>query len=298
MLQTIWQIAWRAGLILLLIVGVWQFLKYAPLIQADQALKKSKETIAPLLETGKLAVWLDLTKWNEIKVRDRGSIDAYYNEGTQALEYATTKLTVTKDRIEDSFWPSNNPAFFKRISNEILLTNNLLRDSVNLYQELQDLFNYYSGSTLAIYNLIYYDPKFDLAIYRSSGDPEALLQRFGAARDGLEKTKTRLMDLPDYQNDDLKDFLLPQLLGLITEADFISSNALSDPNGSVQRAVTFDQTVQTIQVKLVKNRQSFWNEKPLKDLNQRLNSSTKEFLNLFNKLSNRQIELEDFRKKY
>jgi len=262
---------------------------FAPAGRSAHTLSEATRTLQPFLETKTLQQRLTDLDLRDLKPQDRRSVELYYQDARAAKKESGRDLALTKKRLFLNIFPLRDRIFYRSVQKEVKDTNSLLTSFTPTYQNLTDLFNYYEASSLALYNLFYFDPNFALRSYQVSQDHKAFAQLFGQASNGLEKTVRELNKLPAYPDPTLASFQ-GSIKDLASQAKKISDLASSDPAGDYLEGQDFAVKVGDLQNKLLADRQNFWGalaerKKLTEDLNKAQVQSGDELARLVGKIN-------------
>ncbi len=288
MLKVFWSVGWRAVLIGVPIYIGWLTF-FAPAVRSAHSLSEATSSLQPFLETKTLQQRLTDLDLRDLKPQDRRSVEFYYQNARAAKKEAGQDLALTKKKLSLSLFPLRDQTFYHSVQKEVEDTNSLLASLTPTYQNLAGLFNYYEASSLALYNLFYYDPNFALKTYQASRDYKTFLQLFGQTSNGLEKTVHELNKLPAYPDPTLASFRGP-IQDLAAQAKKISDLASADPAGAYLQGQDFAVKVDSLQNRLLADRQSFWGslaerKKLLAELNLVQNKASQQLSALVGKLN-------------
>lgn len=259
---------------------------------AETKLQQSLKIFEALSSEQRVEQWLALMTWQELTIRNRGAVSAYYDQAVLARNESKKRLEAVRTEVGLVSFPSSDPSFYQKINNSLKSADAQIKENYKFYQELYSLFNYYEQSTLAVLNLIYYDPSITINFYKQAPDYEILLQRFGLDYAGLQKVEERLQNLPDFRGDTLKDFALPLVRPLTLKAKLISDLAgQRKDQEAIMVAEELDREVRSVQEKIVKNRQDFWKSIDRTSLIKQFNELRSKDLETQSSLENSLIEL-------
>lgn len=242
---------------LVCLILAWQILYRLPLVQAKSVLEEANSAVQTLAETNNLLVPLKAMDLDGLKVRDRASVQAHYQEAQFARESAQKNLDLSKKKISFNIWGPIDQDLLSQVSAEIDSYHRLMSTLTPIYKEAVELFDYYEASSLAIYNLLYYDPQVDLATYQKVLNYDYLVQSYGQSQVGLEKTVERIGKLPDFEGDSLKSFTA-RIENLAVLAGQISNTASTDEKQAALLAQAFIPKITTLQDELLAGRRGFW----------------------------------------
>jgi len=113
--------------------------------------------------------------------------------------------------------------------------------------------NHRAGTLNALTNILQYQPDVDV----STNDKNMLKQTLEAAVTGLNKTKSRLADVPAYENDKSLDYVVEQ----VNQAEIAVKQLLTQIDGpdlETNKSIYIN-AVMTIQQSIIKNRTEFRN---------------------------------------
>ena len=292
MTKLVGQLARRTLIATLVIFVTWQGTTSILPILAKNSLEEGVQIFKDLEEGQPLDIWFFQLDWQKMVARDRTSIENYYETGTKVRDEARNRAGKAQKKLNQVPFSFINSKRYDSINSDIKMANDLLEKNRKYYSDLFHLANYYEASTLAIFNLIYYDPSITIRFYKESPNYEILLQRFGLDYDGLQKVEERLTLLSSFKDDYLKDFALPLVKPLTIKAKEISNLAGQQKDSeAIKLAEDFDLEVRSVQEKILRNRQEFWGQVDKNNLIYELNKLVGENLEVKVKLNNSLEEL-------
>jgi hypothetical protein len=249
-------LSWKVGLIIIPVYLSWLTL-FAPAQQSALTLSEAARSFQPFLEVRSLQQKLADLDLKDLKIKDRASVERYYQDGRAARDKAGRDLALSQKKLTLNIFPIKDRDFYLSVQEEIDSANKLLVSFIPLYQNVYDLLNYYESSSLALYNFFYYDPHHDLKVYDDTLNYKALQQLFGQASNGLEKEAEQINKLPNFPDPSLVEFRKP-IQELSAQAKKISDSASEGSAVARREAQDFATKVDQLQERLLANRRDFW----------------------------------------
>lgn len=259
MLKIFWSVIWRSGTTLVVLFIFVQSGQSLSTHLAKTSLTYATANAKEILSHTSLVLTLNSMTLQDLTIRDRASVDARYLESKRAQADIAEDINLTNKQISALTLLFIQP-LQRQSSEELNGYNDLMRRAEKIFRQAQPLFDYYQESSLALYNILYYNPVIATQLYEQSHDANSLRQSFGRAQDGLEKTAQRLEGLPDFDDATLKSFI-PIIRGLASQAKEITRLSSVDVAQSHSLAVDFNLQVKDVQNDILADRRKFWVER-------------------------------------